>query len=63
MRSEIRSDPRMRIVGEQHPYRLYYSPASQAWHWHVEGPGRTWGYPGTPMPDWLVKILTGEGYL
>jgi len=53
----------MRIVGEQHPYIEDASPDKQAWHWHVEGPGRTWGYPGTPMPDWLVKILTGEGYL
>jgi len=63
MRWEIRSDPRMRIVGEQHPYDAMARPAKQAWHWHVEGPGRTWGIPGTPMPDWLVKILTYEGYL
>ena len=53
---EIRSDPRMRIVGEQHPY------IDEPWHWHVD-PGHYRGYPGTPMPDWLVKILTELGYL
>ena len=59
---EIRSDPQMQIVGEQHPYMQNISPESQAWHWHVE-PGHYWGYPGTSMPDWLVKILGVEGYL
>ncbi len=62
MRWEIRSDPRMRIVGEQHPYDLDASPNKQVWHWRVD-PGHYTGYPGEAMPDWLVKILTDEGYL
>src|SRR6266571_8122764 len=59
---EIRSEPRMRIVGEQHPYDPEMSPASQAWHWHVDA-GHYWGYPGARMPGWLVRVLAKEGYL
>jgi hypothetical protein len=59
---EIRSDPKMRIIGEQHPYDVNASAAKQAWHWHVD-PGHYTGYPGDAIPGWFVKILTDQGYL
>jgi len=59
---EIRSDPNVRIVGEQHPYMKDISPEWQYWHWHVEPWHVPHFVPGTPMPDWVMRILASAGY-